>query len=128
MATKKMTSQINRDLCRTLRGQLTKALDVVLEDHNLKGALGNMTFEPGREIRFKVTIIQPANPSATTQPKPAVGDRWSYGNKTYRITQVNLNDVIGERSCRPTHRNFYRTSKAFRIKTDNLMQGGIKLS
>lgn len=115
---------IDRASCSTLRSDMNKALRDVLDKHGLQATLGRITFEPGRQLRCKLTVIQPAL-DASPSEKPKVGERWVFGNKTYKITSVGENEVIGSRPV--ATRWAGQMDRNYRIKMSAILLHGIKV-
>lgn len=123
MITKSKVTPIQRGNMSTLRADATKALQDVMSKHGLRVDLGRITFEPGREFRCKLTVVQPA---LDTKPgtTPKVGDSWKFGRGTYTIESVTGNEVIGSRMV--TYRGMRRT-RSYRIKLSSIILSGIKV-
>ena len=122
-AVKKQTT-IDLSSVSTLRRELDKAIQTVLETHGLRGNLGRITYEVGQEFRCKLTVIQPATNHAKNA-EPKVGESWRYGNYTYLITDVRGQVVIGTRSAKV--RGWGMMDRSYRIKLANIMASGVKL-
>lgn len=108
----------------TLRADATKALQDVMAKHGLKANVGRIVFEPGREFRCKLTVVQPAA-DLTPGVKPKVGESWKFGRFTYTILSVDATSVTGERMVRT--RQFGPVLRQYRIRLQDITTSGIKV-
>lgn len=123
MITKSKVTPIQRGNMLTLRADMTKALQDVMTKHGLRVDVGRITFEPAREFRCKVTVVQPAQSDAIGST-PKVGESWKFGRSTYTIESVSGQSVIGSRTV--TYRGM-QTRRSYRIKLDQIKLSGIKI-
>lgn len=107
---------INKANCEVLRKDINEALEKILSKHGLIGSIGRITFDPGAEIRTKLTIVQPAA-GVTQGAKPKVGEVWSFGNKQYTIL-TETPKITATRLVRGLPRTFRVASNfnGFRVK------------
>lgn len=108
----------------TLRNELHKAIQTVLDSHGLRGSLGRITYDVGQEFRCKLTVIQPAT-NVVKNAEPKAGESWRFGNHTYLIVEVRSQEVIGTRSARV--RGWGMMDRRYRIKLATIMANGVKL-
>lgn len=109
---------------KTLRADVTAAVQAVMAKHGLTASLGRITYEPGREFRGKLTVIQAAPTSVKSNP--VVGESWNYNGKVYRIVSYSNLSVIGERYS--NSRKFGRLLRRYRIKRDSFTAIAYKVS
>lgn len=119
-----MKTVITRAAVQSMRVEIMNALKPVMDKHGLKAELGRITFEVGKEFRGKLTVIQPAT-DVKAGEKPKVGENWHFGRKTYRITEVNADHVIGARMSNT--RRFGFIERKFRIKLLDITLNGVKV-
>jgi hypothetical protein len=124
MTIKSKVTPIQRGNMNTLRADATKALQDVMAKHGLKVTLGRIVFEPGREFRCKLTVVQPA---ADIMPgeKPKVGESWKYGRYTFKILTVKPDTVIGSRWSNT--RRYGLIERSYRIPMQAITLNGIKV-
>ena len=123
MSTK--VTPIVRGNMTTLRADATKAINDVMAKHGLKATLGRIVFEPGREFRCKLTVVQPA---ANVKPgdTPKIGEFWKFGRSTYRVVEVHNDHVIGARWSNT--QRYGRIERRYRIKMLDIKLGGVKVA
>lgn len=118
-------TQITRANMQLLRADATKAINDVMAKHGLKATLGRIVFEPGREFRCKLTVVQPAAvQNANAAPK--VGEFWKFGRFTYKITDVQATYVIGTRKSNTKRWGWI--DRAYRINLLEIKLNGIKVN
>jgi hypothetical protein len=108
-------TQINKANCKVLREDINKALQGILSKHGLVGTIGRITFDPGVELRTKLTVTQ-VNPAVTNTLFPAVGQVWLFGNKKYTITSTD-GEVLASRPVRGFPRTYRIPSKMLAVGT-----------
>jgi hypothetical protein len=109
-------TQINKANCRVLREDINKALADILSKHGLVGSIGRITFDPGVEIRTKLTITQPVDGAMKDTQKPAVGQTWVFGGKRYTISST-IGDVLASREVRGLSRTYRIPPKMLAVGT-----------
>jgi hypothetical protein len=109
----------------TLRADVTKAVQDVMAKHGLKANVGRIVFEPGREFRCKLTVLQPMG-DVPAGAGPKFGETWKFGRTTYTIVSVNDNYVIGSRFSNT--RRFGRVERQYRIQLQDMLRAGVKVS
>jgi len=108
-------TQINKANCKVLREDINKALEGILSKHGLVGSIGRITFDPGVELRTKLTVTQ-ADPAVKNTQSPAVGQVWLFGNKKYTITST-IGEVMATRPVRGLPRTFRVPAKTLATGT-----------
>ena len=106
---------INKANCKVLREDINKALAEILSKHGLVGSIGRITFEPGVELRTKLTVTQ-TNPSVKNTQTPAVGQLWVFGGKKYTITST-IGEVLASRPVRGLPRTYRIPPKMLAVGT-----------
>lgn len=119
MATKSKVTPIVRGNMKTLRADLTSVIVDIMRKHGLQATMGNITFEPNREFRCKLTVMQTATP-VVSGTKPAVGETWMFGGKSYVIVALQGQTVLMTRPVRGFPRQF-------RGKLEQIVSHGIKV-
>jgi len=108
-------TQINKANCKVLREDINKALEGILSKHGLVGAIGRITFDPGIELRTKLTVTQ-LNPAVRNTQTPAVGQVWMFANKKYTITST-IGEVLASRPVRGLPRTYRIPAKMIAVGT-----------
>jgi len=98
-------TQINRANCKVLRKDINEALEKILSKHGLIGSIGRITFDPGAELRTKLTVTQVA-PGVKQTGTPQVGEVWMLGTKQYTITSVVGKEILATRPVRGLPRTY----------------------
>lgn len=91
---------INADTVRDLRPVIEKAINERLEKVGMKGYLGRITFEEGREFRVKLTVQQVGPKTAKINARPQVGEVWIYGGKRYIVEEDRGQEFVVSRPSR----------------------------
>ena len=91
---------IDRYSVTDLRNTITKALNEALEKSGLVAQIGRITYEPGKELRTKLTVAQRQTKTVQNRRVPKAGESWMYGSKVYRIESVLGNVVMMSRASR----------------------------
>jgi hypothetical protein len=123
MTTTRAVTQISKGTCQTLRPKMADALNKVLADYGMKAAIGNITFSP-IDLRFKVNIVL-VDPNSTTTKEVKVGQTWQFGNKTYRIEQINGTTIHASRPSRGKYALMFGNGRqTYRMDRSRLLAGG----
>ncbi len=114
----------------TLRADATKALQDVMSKHGLKVNVGRIVFEPGKEFRCKLTVMQPAANTIPNVP-PKVGESWKFGRHVYRIVNVDYRHltksyVLGARMSNT--KRWGLIERKYRIPAAEILASGVKVS
>lgn len=127
MSTK--VTPIVRNNMKILREDATKALQDVMAKHGLKVNVGRIIFEPGKEFRCKLTVMQPVA-DAIPNLAPRVGESWKFGRHVYRIVNVDYRHVtksyvLGARMSNT--RKYGLIERKYRIPADEIKASGVRV-
>jgi len=114
-------TKIGSSTMKVLRDDIDKALTAALAKHGLKANIGRITYEPGKEFRVKLTVVQPMTGVSTSTPAQ-IGEKWNYMGKTYTVFGLKGVDVQLERHLRNGRLG------RFRVSQSALQAGGVKVS
>lgn len=119
---------IDRYSVTDIRNTINKALTEALEKSGLTAQIGRITYEPGKELRTKLTVAQRQTPKNTNKQTPKIGESWMYGGKVYRIESVVGNTIMMSRASRARNARYDAATgvmrATYRGKTDSVIAMG----
>ncbi len=124
-----MAYKINNLSVTSIRNKIQMAINAALANDGLQLDIGRVTYQPGVDMRFKVTIMeQNAVSKVLAGIMPKVGETWRFGNKLYDITGFRAGrqyDYV--LASREVHGRYGTRVGSYKIKLQDIQRSGVKI-